>query len=285
MFFMLKKSKTKLPISAVMVIRNEEKKLEQSLQSFYYLVSEIIVVHDGKCTDNSLKIAKKYTNKVYIKPFIGEAEPHRPFTYRTAKYNWILQLDADECLSKALQKNLADLISKKVDIYDIPWPRLEKGKIYPGLYKRALFKKNKVYFIGAPHEHPKRIGNNVIVKKAGYFLIHKVKNVSGFKPLVNKWLPWTKIQAKYYSLDFAKIPKWNCSLKDWETVNSFRIKYPVIGFLGHTSFTILYNISEFFKKKDLFYIQEALFKPAYLFFLYYYILKLKIKNALNMKNV
>ena len=51
----------KLSVSVVMVIYNEEKLFERAIGSFYDLVDEIIIVHDGKCIDQSLEIARKYT--------------------------------------------------------------------------------------------------------------------------------------------------------------------------------------------------------------------------------
>ncbi|MFC1711117.1 glycosyltransferase [Patescibacteria group bacterium] len=274
----------KLPISAVMVIHNEEKRLEKSLKSFTHLVDEIIIIHDGKCTDRSISIAKKFTKKVFIKPFIGEAEPHRPFSYKTAKHNWILQVDADEYLSGRLQKNLFKLIRKKVDVYDLPWVRLQKNKYFPGLYKRALFKKNKIYLIGAPHEHPKPINNFVIIKKAVPPLIHKVKHASDWIVFKTKWLPWIKIQAKYYTMEFSKIPKWNCELKDWEAKTKIRIEHPIIfGIIGHVVYLLIFNLVEFIKKRDVFYLQELIFKPLFLLVLYTNIIKLKQKR-LRSKN-
>lgn len=72
-------SKTK--ISLVMVIHNEEKVLKRALDSAYDLVNEIIIIHDGKCEDNSIKIAKKYTNKIFFQPHLNNAEHHRIYSY------------------------------------------------------------------------------------------------------------------------------------------------------------------------------------------------------------
>src|ERR1700739_188285 len=96
----------KAPVSAYMVIFNEEKVIERALKSIYQVVDEIVVVYDGPCRDNSLKICQKFGAKIFVRKHSGEAEPHRPFSFEKAKNNWILQLDADEYLSPALQKNL-----------------------------------------------------------------------------------------------------------------------------------------------------------------------------------
>jgi cellulose synthase/poly-beta-1,6-N-acetylglucosamine synthase-like glycosyltransferase len=82
---MTEKKAEKLPVSAVMVIYNEEKVLERALRSFCDLVDETIIVHDGKCSDKSLEIARKYTNRIFEREHIGASERHRPFTYSPLK--------------------------------------------------------------------------------------------------------------------------------------------------------------------------------------------------------
>ena len=51
-------------ISVIMVVYNEEKIIETCLKSVENIASEILVMHDGPCKDNTLKICKKYTNKI-----------------------------------------------------------------------------------------------------------------------------------------------------------------------------------------------------------------------------
>ena len=49
-------------LSALIVVNNEEKQLY--VLKHLKFVDEIVIILD-KCTDNSKKIAKKYTNKIY----------------------------------------------------------------------------------------------------------------------------------------------------------------------------------------------------------------------------
>ena len=50
----MKASKTqKLPITLVMCVYNEEKIIEKALKSTIDYVSEIVVVHDGPCSDKT----------------------------------------------------------------------------------------------------------------------------------------------------------------------------------------------------------------------------------------
>ena len=79
-------------ISACLVIHNEEKLLKRCLESIKDVVDEIILVHDGECTDKSLNIANNFHSRIFIRDFIGEAEWHRPFSYEEAKVTGFCRL-------------------------------------------------------------------------------------------------------------------------------------------------------------------------------------------------
>lgn len=83
-------------ISAVLIVKNEEKVLDRCLKSID-LVDEIVVLDTGS-TDQTLSIAKKYTSRVF------QAPPMEPFHFGNARnqalsharHDWILTIDADE---------------------------------------------------------------------------------------------------------------------------------------------------------------------------------------------
>ncbi len=105
-------------VSVIVTTKNEEKNIEnclKSIKSQTYLNNlcnqtpnlrnkstkqsavEIIVV-DNNSTDNTVEIAKKFTDKVYNKG--PERSAQRNFGVRKAKGKYILYLDADMTLSK-----------------------------------------------------------------------------------------------------------------------------------------------------------------------------------------
>ena len=51
-------------ISAVIICDNDGEIIKRALDSLKGAVDEIIVLHDGKCTNNTLDIARKYTKQV-----------------------------------------------------------------------------------------------------------------------------------------------------------------------------------------------------------------------------
>ena len=84
---------SKPKISACLVIANEAAVLERCLSSLQGVTDEIVLVHDGPCVDESLDIASRFGAKVFVANKIGEAEPHRPFSYEQATGEWVLQIE------------------------------------------------------------------------------------------------------------------------------------------------------------------------------------------------
>lgn len=269
----------KLPISAVLVIYNEEKILERCIKSFSDLVSEIIVVHDGKCSDNSLKIARKYTNKIYIKRHFRYPEVHRPFTYSIAKYDWLLQLDADEFLSKKLHGKIADLIKKKVDIYDFSWPGYFKGKHYPGSYKRTLFRKSKVYYYSLLNQNVLPINKSVVIKRMALEVMHEpTYEYLTFKYFKKRHMMTYKIHARQL-LKKTKFYKWNCKEISLEERNKIRVRYPILfGIFGSVGYHSSIGLINFIKTFKFFYLKQAFFTSLYCTLLFKQVFLLKRSN-------
>lgn len=141
----------KIKLSVVLATYNEERNIGRCLEAVKDLADEIIVV-DGKSTDNTVKIAKKYKAKVILvdnNPTHFHAQ--KKLAIDAACGEWILQLDADEVVTPELSK---EIISKIQDLrsningYWIPRKNyflgrfLEKGGQYPD-YTMRLYRNGK----------------------------------------------------------------------------------------------------------------------------------------------
>lgn len=108
----VKKAKNKIKkhmeLSAVVVAHNEEKHLEDCLKTLTF-ADEIVVVLD-KCTDKSKTIAKKYADKIVEGSWEIEGI-RRNKSLDSCSGNWILEVDADERISKELAKEIRTKIS------------------------------------------------------------------------------------------------------------------------------------------------------------------------------
>src|ERR1035437_8563833 len=90
-------------ISAVIIVKNEEKILAQCLDNLAW-VDEIIVIDSGS-TDHTVKIAKAYGAKVSVKKWEGFAK-QKNFAISKAKNPWILSVDADEIITAGLKEEI-----------------------------------------------------------------------------------------------------------------------------------------------------------------------------------
>lgn len=138
-----------MSISAVLVVKNEEKNLERALKSLNFV--DEIIVFDMHSSDQTKKIAQQFTNKVFSTPKdFGYADPARNLALSKAKGEWLLALDADEEISPSLAKKIKELIkNQETDVYFIPRKNLIFGKAiehsgwWPDFQAR-LFKKGMV---------------------------------------------------------------------------------------------------------------------------------------------
>jgi len=89
--------------------RNSGHRLALLLDHVKDIVDEIIVV-DGYSSDDTVEIAKSFGAKVFQRKPWGYADPDRMFALKKASYRWVLHLDDDERLSRALKRDLRDLI-------------------------------------------------------------------------------------------------------------------------------------------------------------------------------
>jgi len=142
----------KSKLSVVLATYNEEKNIKSCLDSVKNLADEIVVV-DGTSQDKTRQIAKKMGARVFKVKNVPIFHKNKQKAVDKAKYDWILQLDADERVSPELKKEIKTIIKNKQskDGYYLPRKNwfltrfLTKGGQYPD-YVIRLFKKGKGSF-------------------------------------------------------------------------------------------------------------------------------------------
>ena len=86
----------KIPaVSLCMIVKNEERYLEDCLKSIKKVVDEIIIIDTGS-KDRTVEIARKYTDKIYLHPWKDSFSEARNHYLKYATGDWIFQIDADE---------------------------------------------------------------------------------------------------------------------------------------------------------------------------------------------
>lgn len=86
-----------IPISVCIITKNEAEYLEQCLEALKPYPFELVVTDTGS-DDNSLEIARRYTDRVYEFAWIDDFSAARNFCISHASHDVILSLDTDEFL-------------------------------------------------------------------------------------------------------------------------------------------------------------------------------------------
>jgi len=143
-------------LSVVYIVKNGGELFSQSLTAVQTYADEIIVVDNGS-TDTSALIAQKAGAYVYTHNSSSESVL-RTYALSKAHCNWILFLDHDEVVSKALGNELVSIMSAHTSkhAYMIPYRNHLFGKElnYAGeTYSMLRFFKNKSVYVTEKHVH------------------------------------------------------------------------------------------------------------------------------------
>ena len=96
-----------IPVSVVIVTKDEERNIEDALRSAEGF-EEIIVV-DSFSTDRTVEICRNYTERIYQHKWPGYAkQKQKAVDYANAP--WVLILDADERISPELRDEIASVL-------------------------------------------------------------------------------------------------------------------------------------------------------------------------------
>ena len=108
-----------MKLSATIVTLNEEPNIARAIESLR-CADEIIVVDSGS-TDRTCQIAEARGARVVNESWRGYAA-QKNFAAACASYDWILSLDADECLGEELEVEILDLkrLGPGHDAYQFP---------------------------------------------------------------------------------------------------------------------------------------------------------------------
>lgn len=151
-------------ISLAIIVRNEGRRLKECLESVKDIVDEIVIVDTGSC-DDTVRIAKQYTDKVYSFPWGNDFSAARNFAIEQTTHEWILSLDADERLD-AQAGDLRCLINQnRYSAYCLPLYALKEAGDYREHDRFVVLRlfQRKYQFQGAIHEYvfvsdPQEIG-------------------------------------------------------------------------------------------------------------------------------
>lgn len=171
--------KLKYKLSICMIVRDEEKFLDNCLKSLKPLMdsklAELIVVDTGSI-DNTVEIARKYTKQIYFKQWNNNFSEARNYSISHARGEYIFIMDADQEMEYSEVEKLVKLFSsnnyKKFNTYSLVYKNFTKEDLSDYTYfSLNLIFKNDGYFKyeGKVHNQPVYKGP---VKNLEIYMLH-----------------------------------------------------------------------------------------------------------------
>src|SRR4051794_19046990 len=98
-------SPTALPLTLLIIARNEAAVIGRCLDSVPFAAEKLVI--DSGSTDGTQDRARQHGARVVHQDWLGFG-PQRNFATTQARHDWILALDADECLSPQLAQEMQE---------------------------------------------------------------------------------------------------------------------------------------------------------------------------------
>ena len=148
-------------VSVIVHTLNEEKNIANCLESVKW-ADEILVV-DMHSSDRTREIAGKFTDRILLHPPMRYVEPARQFALEQVSHEWVLVVDADELVPRALRDELLRIAaSGKADAVEIPHRNFFFGHEMRGAewgstqdYHIRFFRRSAMRYGSEIHEAPK----------------------------------------------------------------------------------------------------------------------------------
>jgi (heptosyl)LPS beta-1,4-glucosyltransferase len=100
----------KATISAVLIVKNEAESLRACLDTLTWC--DEIVIMDSGSTDDTIKIAQEYTDKIFTNTDWQGYGQQRQLAQAKATSTWILMIDADERVTPELKTSIQYIVSE-----------------------------------------------------------------------------------------------------------------------------------------------------------------------------
>ena len=139
-------------VTATVITHNEAANIAAALDSVRW-ADEIVVV-DSESTDSTVEIARRYTDRVIVRPWPGYVA-QKNFAAEQATHDWILSLDADERVPPELADEIKSSLAKGPGAagYRIPRVTFHFGRWirstdwYPD-YQLRLYDRRRAQWVG-----------------------------------------------------------------------------------------------------------------------------------------
>lgn len=193
-----------MTLSVCMIVRDEEQTLARCLDCVRTFADEIIIVDTGS-VDNTVSIARSYTDKVAFFKWSDDFAAARNYSFSLASCDLVMWLDADDIISEVNAKKIAAL--KNCNDFDVAY--LKYVAAFDGdmpsyvYFRERIFRRSMNFkWEGEVHEVVNVSGRQIYSDASIYH--KKVKqnparrNLSIYQNLISRGLPLDPRQKFYY---------------------------------------------------------------------------------------
>lgn len=173
-------------LSVALIVKNEEKNLTECLETVKW--ADEIVVLDAGSEDQTIEIAKQYTDKVFINADWQGYGIQRQRLQEFTSSDWVLMLDADERLTPELTTEIKQALiqNEKNIVYSLPRLSWCFGRFirhsgwYPDYVARFYAKENAQYNNKLVHEKLEYEEGMKLVKLKGDLLHYTYRDLEHY---------------------------------------------------------------------------------------------------------
>jgi glycosyltransferase involved in cell wall biosynthesis len=198
-------------VTATVITFNEAANIEAALASLGF-ADEIVVV-DSESTDDTVAIARRFTDKVFVRPWPGYSA-QKNFAAEQASCDWIFSLDADERVSPPLADEIRGLPAEEtVAGYRIPRVTFHLGRWlrstdwYPD-HQLRLYDRRRARWAGR-HVHESVRADGTVARLHGEILHYAYRDLSHHLQTMDRY---TTLAARQLFEDGRRAGWWDLAL-------------------------------------------------------------------------
>jgi glycosyltransferase involved in cell wall biosynthesis len=191
-----------MPLSVVIITKNEAHIIGTTLQSLQGITDDIVIVDSGS-TDDTLSIVQQFGATIITTGWDGYGQ-NKNKGIEVAKHDWILNLDADEAIDDTLKAAIATLdLQNENAVYQFKfknffcnkWIRFGEwsGDKHIRLFNRKAVRWNTA----AVHEGLTLQNSNPVITLPGNVLHYTTQHMDEY---ISKTIAYAKLNATKYQL-------------------------------------------------------------------------------------
>lgn len=217
-------------VSAIIVCFNEEGNIRACLESVRWCDETVVV--DSRSTDRTLEIVREFTDRIFVRDWPGYRE-QKQFALDQARYDWVLNVDADERVSPELRSELQrELAAGDSRVVGYWIPRLVyylgrwwyRGGWFPD-YRLRFFRRERARW-GGVNPHEKVLVEGPTKRLAGRLLHFTYRDTSQHMTTVNRL---TDISAGELLRRGRSASTWDLSVRPtWRFLRSWLVDRGVL---------------------------------------------------------